>query len=187
MRLGKKYKTKVPPKIENKIDEIATAAKDSLQTAGIYGVFEFSLVKDKRQRRVIIDDRFTLHSKDLYQLLKDSEKAAVFACTIGREISDRVKFLMESGNMSDAVILDAFGSEAAESCAEYMQGVIAQSMRLQGFRATRRFSPGYGDVPLSDNESILNLLEIENNVITINSSYIMSPEKSVTAILGLEK
>ena len=187
MRLGKKFKTRIPPKIENKIDEIISSAKNYIETAGVYEIFAFSLFKDKRLRQVIINDDYTFNSKYLFNLLKDSEKTALAACTIGSKLSERVKFLMETGNMSDAVILDAFGSESAESCIEYIHRLIEQSVRLQGYKVTRRFSPGYGDVSLTDNQQILKMLGENETGITINESCIMSPEKSVTAIIGLEK
>ena len=56
-----------------------------------------------------------------------------------------------------------------------------------GARLRPRFSPGYGDLPLEMQKDIFSLLGCPSNVgITLNESLIMSPSKSVTAIVGIE-
>ena len=49
-----------------------------------------------------------------------------------------------------------------------------------------RFSPGYGDLPLSAQKNIFAVLDPERRIgLTLNSSLLMSPSKSVTAFVGL--
>jgi cobalamin-dependent methionine synthase I len=51
-----------------------------------------------------------------------------------------------------------------------------------------RYSPGFGDVPLAVQKTFFEILECQKNLaLTLNDSLIMSPEKSVTAFVGVYK
>ena len=52
----------------------------------------------------------------------------------------------------------------------------------------RRFSPGYGDLDLKYQPLILNELSaLKHTGITLLENLMMTPSKSVTAIIGIEK
>ena len=49
-----------------------------------------------------------------------------------------------------------------------------------------RFSPGYGDLPITLQNQLLDLLDAPRRVgLTASASHILIPRKSVTAILGV--
>ena len=49
-----------------------------------------------------------------------------------------------------------------------------------------RFSPGYGDLSLETQKQLFSILDCERQLgISLNSSLLMSPSKSVTAFVGL--
>lgn len=49
-----------------------------------------------------------------------------------------------------------------------------------------RFSPGYGDLPLALQRDIFHALDCARKIgLTLNDSLMMSPAKSVTAIIGI--
>ena len=51
-----------------------------------------------------------------------------------------------------------------------------------------RFSPGYGDLPLSTQKDFIRILNTERLAgVTINENYLMNPRKTVTAVCGLKK
>ena len=51
-----------------------------------------------------------------------------------------------------------------------------------------RFSPGFGDLSLENQKKIFSFLRCSQQIgLTLNDSLVMSPEKSVTAFIGLEK
>ncbi len=60
--------------------------------------------------------------------------------------------------------------------------------RGQGFSATKRYSPGYGDLPLSVQPALLDALDAQNTLgITLTPQLWMVPQKSVTALIGLKE
>ena len=66
------------------------------------------------------------------------------------------------------------------------RGPTAVDEIAQGKYLTGRYSPGYGDLPLELQPEILNLLDTSRRIgLMITGSVLMTPSKSVTAILGV--
>lgn len=117
--------------------------------------------------------------------LKNAKKAALFVCTIGKDLADRVDGYVTKGEIARATVLDAVGSEAAEALAEKVEWIIKNKAHNDGYRAVRRFSPGYGDWTIFDQANVLNILKAGRIGIKATKSSILVPEKSITACIGL--
>ena len=62
---------------------------------------------------------------------------------------------------------------------------LAQMLHAENLTLTSRFSPGYGDLPLSLQGPLLALLEAYRIGLTLNAGGQLQPEKSVTALCGI--
>lgn len=126
-----------------------------------------------------------LVGEDLPTLLRDCDRAVVFALTLGMEAEALIR---RAGLTSPtrALILDACASAACEQACDDLQGLLEGRLCTQGVFPTDRFSPGYGDLPLEVQRPLLDLLEGQRRCgITLSDTFIMSPRKSVTAVFGL--
>ena len=57
-----------------------------------------------------------------------------------------------------------------------------------GLKSVSRFSAGYGDFPLECQRGLLEMLRADKILgISLNDSLLMTPAKSVTAVVGLKK
>ena len=55
-------------------------------------------------------------------------------------------------------------------------------------KLTQRFSPGYGDLSMNTIEDIIAILNAQKRIgLSVTRSLMMTPIKSVTAILGINK
>ena len=92
-----------------------------------------------------------------------------------------------ASSIAESAIADAVGSECADAAMDTLCKISGTDLRRAGsIMDTRRFSPGYGDMPLSFVADILSLLDAGRTLgITLNESKIMSPSKSVTAVIGV--
>lgn len=125
-----------------------------------------------------------INSKNLSDNLSGCDKAVVFCATIGIEF-DMVLQKYIRLSPSKSLILQGIGAERVERLANVFNKEV--SMRSP-FGTKPRFSPGFGDFPLSFQKEIFSLLECEKKIgVTLNSSYLMTPSKSVTAIIGIKK
>lgn len=79
-------------------------------------------------------------------------------------------------------MLQAVGAERIES----LCNAFVQMLRDEGMHMRPRFSPGYGDLPLAAQKEIFRALDCARHIgLSLNDSMLMSPSKSVTAIIGL--
>ena len=124
-------------------------------------------------------------SKSLSQRLKGCHKAVVFAGTIGIEI-DRLIKKYSVLSPSKAVIFQAIGAERVESLLDAFCLELQSLAKNNGGDITARFSPGYGDLPLDFQRQIFTAINPQKHVgIYVTDSFIMTPSKSVTAIVGV--
>ena len=127
---------------------------------------------------------FLIPSVKVVKLLSSCSLATLMAATIGREISVETERLMADKRMTEAMIMDAFGSEAVEEAVNALCRMLKKDGVRCGLVMTRRFSPGYGGWPLSEQAEIIDELDGGRIGISVNRSSILAPEKSITAIAG---
>ena len=109
----------------------------------------------------------------------------IMAVTLGSEM-DRLISKTQLTNMSDAVIIDAIASTLAEQTADELEKEIRADFEVDGKVLGGRFSPGYGDFPLTAQKGIIELLEADKRIgLTLNKNGMLSPVKSITAIIKI--
>ena len=117
------------------------------------------------------------------RMLKDATHAAVLVCTLGAGFEALLR-ACEARDMARAVALDACGSAFVEAGCDAAGREIAE--RFPGLYLTDRFSPGYGDLPLTVQPDLLAVTDARRRLgVTLTESLLMVPSKSVTAILGI--
>ncbi len=126
-----------------------------------------------------------VNSSDLRGHLEGCGEAVLFAATLG----SRVDFLLlrySKLDMSRTVILQACAAAMAESCCDEFEREIAEEAAKHGFYLRPRYSPGYGDFSISHQKDILGVLDCPKRIgLTMTESCMLTPTKSVTAVIGL--
>ena len=126
-------------------------------------------------------------SKGLATNLDGCHKAVIFAATIGIEI-DRLIAKYSRLSPSKALCFQAIGAERIESLCNIFNDEITAKLLRQELHTRTRYSPGYGDLSLDIQRDIFNYLDCPRKIgLSLNESLIMSPSKSVTAIIGVSK
>ena len=164
------------------IDDCVKEAADIFRFDVCYG--EFEMVDNGSS----FDLGFTkISSKSVKKHLCGCEKIVVFAATVGIEID---RLIARYGKISPAksLIFQAIGAERIEALCDAFCRDIAEEYSSKGCFTRPRFSPGYGDLPLEIQTDIFKALDCSKKIgLTLNSSLLMSPSKSVTAIIGVSK
>lgn len=121
------------------------------------------------------------YSRSLYENLNKCRQAIIFVVTTGLGV-DRALLKLSLTSPAGHFIYDALSSAYIEEAAEYINLNIAKQ-----YKCKPRFSPGYGDLPLAIQPDVLNLLKANKLLgITIGKSLLMTPMKTITAIIGIE-
>lgn len=124
--------------------------------------------------------------EDITRHLEGCRKAVVFAATVGIGI-DRLIAGYGALSPTKALLLQALGAERVEALCDVFCADLALDAGVNGLKTTSRFSPGYGDFPLEAQKNIITLLDTPRRIgLTLNESLMLSPTKSVTAVVGLK-
>jgi cobalamin-dependent methionine synthase I len=169
---------------KKRIEKVMTDAATIADPRGIYRILPCKAVENT----IVIQERFVIQSKAVYRLFESCSHCAVMAVTVGPAICrERDSLMNDKGKYADGVILDAVASELADAAMAWIYDLTAKIGRGQGFSATMRYSPGYKDLYLSTQSMIDELLDLSRIGICVTDSFMLEPEKSVTALAGWEK
>ena len=117
------------------------------------------------------------------ELLRDCDSVILMAATLGSAV-ERLIRRAEVSDMAGAVMLDACGSAAIENVCDNLCAELAARFRPRYL--TERFSPGYGDMPLSQQGELFAVLDVTRRIgVSLTDSGLMLPQKSVTALIGV--
>jgi hypothetical protein len=152
------------------------------------GSWTRSDIIDRSSGSLTFANGITINSQSVTGLLSKSF-AAVFMCaTAGPRIVELAENSFKNEDGTSAVIYDAVGSETAEAAIDWINVYIARELKRKGEILTEmRFSPGYGDFLLENQRSFFELLKLESFGVRLTKRYIFVPEKTVTAIAGIER
>ena len=119
---------------------------------------------------------------DIKNHLKDSENVILFAATLGAA-ADRIIRAAEISDMAYAVVADAYASALIEDYCDRCEKIMQEKA---GGNFTFRYSPGYGDYPISVQSSFIKALSADKQIgLTATENHILLPRKSVTAVIGI--
>lgn len=128
-----------------------------------------------------------LPGRSLARHLDGCNTAVLMAATVGLSID---RLIARYGRLAPAtgLCLQALGTERIEAlCDDFCDGLAAE-LSAEGLTLTSRFSPGYGDLPLSIQPVIFDLLDCPRRIgLTLTDGGLMSPSKSVTAVVGIRR
>jgi cobalamin-dependent methionine synthase I len=126
-----------------------------------------------------------IHSENLGANLSGCREVCIMAVTLGADV-DRLIQKYEFLSMSKAAVLQAAAAAMTEEVCDHVNALIRKEAEKDRLYTRPRFSPGYGDLPLETQKLIFSLINLPKEIgLTLNSSLLMSPFKSVTAFIGL--
>ncbi len=168
------------PEIETLIDRSLDICRGKLSYKVCFAEFDVNISSP------VCDLGFAkAESRDLAKCLANCQKAIVFGATVGLQL-DRLILRYGKTEPSVSVCLQAIGAERIEALCDAFCLELKNKYMPDGKALRPRFSAGYGDLPLEFQKEIFAALECEKRIgLTLNDSLIMSPTKSVTAIIGI--
>jgi hypothetical protein len=105
---------------------------------------------------------------------------AVAVCTIGSELENETSKLAAQGKALDALFLDAAGVAILEALSEEAHMHLKKEAAKKGLFAGCRFGPGFENIPLSAQKSLLEFVNPELIGVRLKSSGVLFPLKSLS-------
>lgn len=180
------YEGSAPDPIPSMIEDVLANVKPYCDIQGGYRIFE-SFSRDKKNHLATLDD-VTFNIKPIVSnLIRKAEKAALFVCTAGEGVSRWSKELMSEGDLMKGYVVDVVGSEIVEKAMDKIQNILEADMKKKGLGITDRYSPGYCDWQVSEQQKLFSLFPNNFCNIRLSETSLMYPIKSVSGIIGIGK
>lgn len=142
----------------------------------------FDAAQPRGVYRIMKRDDVKTEGVSVQRHLQGCHKVAVLGFTIGIGIDDLIRRTQVS-DMAMAVVLDSGASLLVEQlCDQYQEKMEADLSEY----ATSRFSPGYGDCPLSMQADVIRYIDGQRKIgLSVTRTSLLIPRKSITALIGL--
>ena len=168
-------------------DQTFTLIADSFQSLqsavnkrSIYRIFALEHADEKE----ITFGNLKIESKSLGRNLRGCDKIVLFGATLGVGV-DQLITRASLSNMAKAVTLQACAAALLEEYCDACQNAIGEELLREGYYLRPRFSPGYGDFSIEHQKNLMQMLDCAKTIgLTMTDSFMMSPTKSVTAVIG---
>ncbi len=146
-----------------------------------YGIFA---LQEQNGNVFLPECNFTLPGDDIARHLCGCKKAVLLAVTLGIEADNLIR-VSQTEAMSRAVVLDACATELTEKLCDTAEKELQCIAKKENLFLTGRYSPGYGDFPISVQKQIGEILDTTRKIgLSITEHSLMIPRKSVTSIIG---
>lgn len=116
-------------------------------------------------------------------LMKGADSFAVFIATSGHAFEAFLQDMIREGDLLQTFLVDVIGSCIAEKAGDYMERSLKKE--IGGLLHTNRFSPGYCNWSLKEQQKIFNLLPESPCGVTLSEVCLMNPIKSISGIIGI--
>lgn len=179
---GNAENNSVDRNIAAQIEQCEKMVLDAAQPKYVYRVLPTERTDDKIR---LSGTSLCIEGKDAEKLLAECGSCIVMAATVGQK-TDMLLRRAQVYSMADAVILDSCASSAIESICDQLNEDLRKEFESKGLFLTDRYSPGYGDMPLSMQTELCRLLQTEKRIgLSVSPGLTLTPSKSVTAIIGI--
>lgn len=135
--------------------------------------------------RLVLSTGYGLEFSSTYltEGIKGAHGVTIMAATIGDRLPEYASACMKAGKHWEGTVADLVGSNAVEIVTDDFFRFLEREHSVKGLYPTLRYSPGYGDWDLKDQESIIGLLGAKPDI-RVTENHILEPVKSVTALVG---
>lgn len=134
---------------------------------------------------VTLTNGLTLQSRKMAWTLKNAFSLIVFIATVGKKIDREIESLMDGGALTHGYIADALGSGAVESLADRFHTDMAKMAAKNNQYIGLRFSPGYCDWPVTEQQKLFSLLDSVAIGVKLADTCLMAPRKSISGVFGI--
>ena len=173
--------------LDARIDAAVARCLEVARPRGCVRVFDVAGRGEKDGAPVIrlADCALELRGRSISEHLDGAVAVGVLAVTVGMGVEAELRRLSLVDPVGQ-VVLDAAGSALVERAADAAEASVVAEAADRGLFCGTRFSPGYGDLPLATQPTLLATLDAQRHLgITLSGELLMSPTKSVTAVVGL--
>ena len=123
----------------------------------------------------------------LMHIYPQATNLALFALTLGEKVSTKIEDLFREHEYPMGYMLDSIASLAADKGSKILEEDFLEKLKTENLAGNETrvlsYSPGYCGWDISGQKKLFDYLQPGKIGITLNSSYLMTPLKSVSGVL----
>ena len=177
--------------LDARIDDVVDRCLAVCRPRGCVAVFDVAGEKSRAGEKDggpvvrLAGTALELRGFSIAEHLDGAVAVGVLAVTVGMGVEAELRRLSLTDHVAQ-VIFDAAATTAVERAADAAEASLVARAAERGLHCNWRFSPGYGDLPMETQPVLLAALDAQRQLgITLTPTLLMTPTKSVTAVLGM--
>lgn len=175
------YRDNVPEYVTEAIDTVCADLRRLSQPIGGFRLLDVSCSPDGFS----CEGKYFATGPEIAEQLERAERVAPFMGTVGEGYEQLHRLYTDQDEPLLIYTLDAAGSELAERIAGRIERIIGAQAKANGLTISNRYSPGYCGWKVAEQHDLFSLLPKDFCGITLSSSAMMRPIKSVSGVIGL--
>jgi hypothetical protein len=183
-REGFRGYSEIRPEIRVLIKELLAGIKKThlLEPAIAYEIYT---ITELSQRQTSLEGKREVLASLLSSLLPGAKELVVAVCTIGPRLEKQVTNYTRQGELLRGTLLDGIGSAAVDLLTEESCKFIAREAASRGYEVSSPINPGMPGLPIAKQRQLLKLVPAGKIGVSLTSSGIMVPRKSVSMVMGI--
>ncbi len=178
----------ITTELDARIDDVVSRCIRIGRARGIWRIFDVAGAGTKDDGTPFVSLAGTsleLPGRSMEEHMAGAVAVGVMAVTVGMGVERELRRLSLTDHV-EQVIFDAAATTLVERAADACEADVIAGAAGRGLFCNGRFSPGYGDMPLEVQPVLLATLDAPRRLgIMLSSTLLMTPTKSVTAVMGV--
>ncbi len=158
--------------------EVLNSCLDLIKPISIYDSFK---INEAKGEELVINGN-SLTGPLLKCATVAAESIYIAICTIGGDLDNKLEILIKE-SPTKALSLEGLGISAIGKVAKIVENLINSDAAALGFPPGIRLQPGQEGWPLEEQKKLFSLLKAENIGVSLSSSCLMTPRKSLSFII----
>jgi len=134
---------------------------------------------------VLAESNVTLRGTSFHSVLSEAKKLAVVIYTIGPDLENMVTQDFNRTEYLRGLLLDNIGDAALDLLYEEVCQLIKVEAASYGYQGSSPISPGMSGFPISEQRRLFELVPAREIGVSLTSSGMMVPRKSVSMVIGM--
>ncbi len=182
-RQGIRNRSRLRDEMNTLIHELIDSAENdsSLEPAIAYEIYPITNID---RERLYLKGNTALNGSLFSSVLSPAKELAIAVGTIGPKLEGKVTDYFANNEPVKGLLLDGIGSAAVDTLIQDACKLIAHEASTRGYQAGSPLSPGMQGFPLSEQWQMFRLVPAEQIGVSLTTSGVMVPRKSVSLVIG---
>jgi hypothetical protein len=183
-RQGLRKGAKVRPEIRLFIREALSSLK-KFRLLGPAAAYEYYMVSSVNDSRISLEGGKAIRGPLIPAIFPEAKELAAVVVTIGPKLEEQATDYSKNGEILRGMILDGIGSAPLDSLVPEVLRVIATDVSSQGYEISSPVNPGMPGFPLTEQWTLLGLVNADEIGVRLTASGILIPRKSTSMVIGI--